>query len=178
MFFSIKFRKEQVISSIKELKGHNSEKGFNKVEIVGDVAKYLNISLYEFSCSKFMAMWDLRKCVKCQVFFCIWWDCVYERGSTCERILWERNLDRIHNLSQSGSEIFTRHLRYINSASELMVSLHCVIFHRVPEKMLHERYISCPTRALPQRPTQRHISLAPPVPRRLRWSTCQLWYST
>ncbi|XP_049927822.1 phosphoinositide 3-kinase adapter protein 1 [Epinephelus moara] len=38
---------------------------------------------------------------------------------------------------------------------------------RVPEKM-HERYISCPTRALPQRPTQRHTDAAPPVPRRLR----------
>ncbi|XP_068424518.1 phosphoinositide 3-kinase adapter protein 1 [Clinocottus analis] len=39
---------------------------------------------------------------------------------------------------------------------------------RVPENMLHERYISCPTRALPQRPTQRHTDSAPPVPRRLR----------
>ncbi|XP_068582225.1 phosphoinositide 3-kinase adapter protein 1 [Cebidichthys violaceus] len=39
---------------------------------------------------------------------------------------------------------------------------------RVPEKLQHERYISCPTRALPQRPTQRHTNSAPPVPRRLR----------
>ncbi|XP_063730888.1 phosphoinositide 3-kinase adapter protein 1 isoform X2 [Eleginops maclovinus] len=43
---------------------------------------------------------------------------------------------------------------------------------RVPERMLenvlHERYISCPTRAVPQRPTQRHTNSAPPVPRRLR----------
>lgn len=39
---------------------------------------------------------------------------------------------------------------------------------RVPEKTLHDRYISCPTRALPQRPIQRHTSAAPPVPRRLR----------
>ncbi|XP_078128995.1 phosphoinositide 3-kinase adapter protein 1 isoform X1 [Sander vitreus] len=39
---------------------------------------------------------------------------------------------------------------------------------RIPEKM-NERYISCPTRALPQRPTQRHTnSAAPPIPRRLR----------
>ena len=52
--------------------------------------------------------------------------------------------------------------------------------HRVPEKMLNERYISCPTRALPQRPTQRQRDFAPPVPRRLRWSTqvyCCLVYS-
>ncbi|XP_044071226.1 LOW QUALITY PROTEIN: phosphoinositide 3-kinase adapter protein 1-like [Siniperca chuatsi] len=39
---------------------------------------------------------------------------------------------------------------------------------RVPEKMLHARYISCPTRALPQRPIQRHTNSAPPIPRRLR----------
>ncbi|XP_040033701.2 phosphoinositide 3-kinase adapter protein 1 [Gasterosteus aculeatus] len=39
---------------------------------------------------------------------------------------------------------------------------------RIPEKMLHERYISCPTRALPQRPNQRQTNSAPPVPRRLR----------
>ncbi|XP_031729032.1 phosphoinositide 3-kinase adapter protein 1 isoform X1 [Anarrhichthys ocellatus] len=41
---------------------------------------------------------------------------------------------------------------------------------RVPERVseTHERYISCPTRALPQRPTQRHTNAAPPVPRRLR----------
>ncbi|XP_070697591.1 phosphoinositide 3-kinase adapter protein 1 isoform X2 [Pempheris klunzingeri] len=39
---------------------------------------------------------------------------------------------------------------------------------RVPEKMQHERYISCPTRALPQIPTQRHTDSAPPIPRRLR----------
>ncbi|XP_039640347.1 phosphoinositide 3-kinase adapter protein 1 isoform X2 [Perca fluviatilis] len=39
---------------------------------------------------------------------------------------------------------------------------------RVPEKM-NERYSSCPTRALPQRPTQRHTnSAAPPIPRRTR----------
>ncbi|CAB1425099.1 unnamed protein product [Pleuronectes platessa] len=38
---------------------------------------------------------------------------------------------------------------------------------RVPENMLHERYISCPTRALPQRPPPREM-IAPPVPRRLR----------
>uniref|UniRef100_UPI0037E83035 phosphoinositide 3-kinase adapter protein 1 n=1 Tax=Semicossyphus pulcher TaxID=241346 RepID=UPI0037E83035 len=39
---------------------------------------------------------------------------------------------------------------------------------RVPEKM-HDRYISCPTRALPQRPTQRLSNSAPPaIPRRLR----------
>ncbi|XP_038593702.1 phosphoinositide 3-kinase adapter protein 1 isoform X1 [Micropterus salmoides] len=38
---------------------------------------------------------------------------------------------------------------------------------RVPEKM-HERYISCPTRAPPQRPTHRHTNSAPPIPRRLR----------
>lgn len=44
------------------------------------------------------------------------------------------------------------------------------VSRRVPEKMLHERYISCPTREVPQRPTQRHTN-APPVPRRLRWST-------
>lgn len=41
---------------------------------------------------------------------------------------------------------------------------------RVPEKMMNERYIPCPTRAVPQRPSQRHSELAPPVPRRLRWS--------
>ncbi|KAM3606441.1 uncharacterized protein V6R79_016263 [Siganus canaliculatus] len=39
---------------------------------------------------------------------------------------------------------------------------------RVSEKMLNERYISCPTRALPQRPSQRHTDIAPPIPRRLR----------
>ncbi|XP_074532213.1 phosphoinositide 3-kinase adapter protein 1 [Halichoeres trimaculatus] len=38
---------------------------------------------------------------------------------------------------------------------------------RVPEKG-HDRYISCPTRAVPQRPTQRVSSTAPPIPRRLR----------
>ncbi|XP_060943154.1 phosphoinositide 3-kinase adapter protein 1 isoform X2 [Limanda limanda] len=38
---------------------------------------------------------------------------------------------------------------------------------RVPEIMVHERYISCPTRALPQRPPPREM-IAPPVPRRLR----------
>ncbi|XP_047206652.1 phosphoinositide 3-kinase adapter protein 1 isoform X1 [Girardinichthys multiradiatus] len=38
---------------------------------------------------------------------------------------------------------------------------------RVPE-MAHERYISCPTRALPQRPSPRQTNPAPPVPRRLR----------
>ncbi|XP_028279761.1 phosphoinositide 3-kinase adapter protein 1 isoform X3 [Parambassis ranga] len=39
---------------------------------------------------------------------------------------------------------------------------------RVPE-MVHERYISCPTRALPQRPSYRQTEIAPPiVPRRLR----------
>ncbi|XP_020501794.1 phosphoinositide 3-kinase adapter protein 1 [Labrus bergylta] len=37
---------------------------------------------------------------------------------------------------------------------------------RIPEKT--DRYISCPTRALPQRPTQRHTNSAPPLPRRLR----------
>ncbi|XP_034007863.1 phosphoinositide 3-kinase adapter protein 1 isoform X1 [Trematomus bernacchii] len=39
---------------------------------------------------------------------------------------------------------------------------------RMPENTLHERYISCPTRAVPQRPTQRYTNSAPPVPRRLR----------
>ncbi|XP_026165193.1 phosphoinositide 3-kinase adapter protein 1 [Mastacembelus armatus] len=39
---------------------------------------------------------------------------------------------------------------------------------RVPEKMMHERYISCPTRALPQRPSYRQTHMAPPVPRRPR----------
>ncbi|XP_034754539.1 phosphoinositide 3-kinase adapter protein 1 isoform X1 [Etheostoma cragini] len=43
---------------------------------------------------------------------------------------------------------------------------------RIPERVAekkNERYISCPTRALPQRPTQRHTnSAAPPIPRRLR----------
>lgn len=39
---------------------------------------------------------------------------------------------------------------------------------RAPDKMLQERYISCPTRALPQRPTQRQRNSAPPIPRRLR----------
>ncbi|XP_041644699.1 phosphoinositide 3-kinase adapter protein 1 [Cheilinus undulatus] len=42
---------------------------------------------------------------------------------------------------------------------------------RVPERMpekTHDRYISCPTRALPQRPTQRLNNAAPPIPRRLR----------
>lgn len=39
---------------------------------------------------------------------------------------------------------------------------------RAPEKMLNERYIPCPTRTVPQRPSQRHSDLAPPVPRRLR----------
>ncbi|KAM9726875.1 phosphoinositide 3-kinase adapter protein 1 isoform 1-T1 [Menidia menidia] len=38
---------------------------------------------------------------------------------------------------------------------------------RVPE-MLHERYISCPTRALPQRPSYRPADSAPPIPRRMR----------
>ncbi|XP_008282842.1 phosphoinositide 3-kinase adapter protein 1 [Stegastes partitus] len=37
---------------------------------------------------------------------------------------------------------------------------------RVPE--VNERYISCPTRALPQRPSHRQTDSAPPVPRRLR----------
>ncbi|XP_023281523.1 phosphoinositide 3-kinase adapter protein 1 isoform X1 [Seriola lalandi dorsalis] len=39
---------------------------------------------------------------------------------------------------------------------------------RVPEKMLNERYIAYPTRALPQRPTHRQTTSAPPIPRRLR----------
>ncbi|XP_068184162.1 phosphoinositide 3-kinase adapter protein 1 isoform X2 [Antennarius striatus] len=39
---------------------------------------------------------------------------------------------------------------------------------RSPENLLHERYISCPTRALPQIPGQRHSNSTPPVPRRLR----------
>ncbi|XP_029305826.1 phosphoinositide 3-kinase adapter protein 1 [Cottoperca gobio] len=39
---------------------------------------------------------------------------------------------------------------------------------RVPENMLHKRYISCPTRAVPQRPTERHANSAPALPRRLR----------
>lgn len=39
---------------------------------------------------------------------------------------------------------------------------------RVPEKMLHERYISCPTRALPQRPPPRFTNTAPPIPSRPR----------
>uniref|UniRef100_G3NFW8 Phosphoinositide-3-kinase adaptor protein 1 n=1 Tax=Gasterosteus aculeatus TaxID=69293 RepID=G3NFW8_GASAC len=43
-----------------------------------------------------------------------------------------------------------------------------IMVYRIPEKMLHERYISCPTRALPQRPNQRQTNSAPPVPRRLR----------
>ncbi|KAM4599310.1 phosphoinositide 3-kinase adapter protein 1 [Fundulus diaphanus] len=38
---------------------------------------------------------------------------------------------------------------------------------RVPETV-HERYISCPTRALPQRPPPRQSVTAPPVPRRPR----------
>ncbi|XP_029961830.1 phosphoinositide 3-kinase adapter protein 1 isoform X2 [Salarias fasciatus] len=38
---------------------------------------------------------------------------------------------------------------------------------RVPE-LAHERYISCPQRALPQRPSPRHTDSPPPVPRRLR----------
>ncbi|KAM9364148.1 phosphoinositide 3-kinase adapter protein 1 isoform 2-T2 [Pholidichthys leucotaenia] len=38
---------------------------------------------------------------------------------------------------------------------------------RVPE-MVHERYISCPTRALPQRPSHRPTDSAPPIPRRNR----------
>lgn len=38
---------------------------------------------------------------------------------------------------------------------------------RVPE-VVHERYISCPTRALPQRPSYRQADSAPPIPRRLR----------
>ncbi|KAM4607635.1 phosphoinositide 3-kinase adapter protein 1 isoform 2-T3 [Polymixia lowei] len=38
---------------------------------------------------------------------------------------------------------------------------------RVPENMLQERYIACPTRALPQRPASR-ASSPPPIPRRLR----------
>ncbi|KAF7669946.1 hypothetical protein LDENG_00115140 [Lucifuga dentata] len=41
------------------------------------------------------------------------------------------------------------------------------VLERVPEKMLHERYITCPTRALPQRPSPRANS-PPPIPRRLR----------
>ncbi|XP_077351475.1 phosphoinositide 3-kinase adapter protein 1 isoform X2 [Festucalex cinctus] len=36
------------------------------------------------------------------------------------------------------------------------------------DKMLHERYVSCPTRVLPQRPPQRQSKPAPPIPRRLR----------
>lgn len=39
---------------------------------------------------------------------------------------------------------------------------------RVPEKSLHERYIPCPTRALPQRPLSRFPSAAPPIPSRPR----------
>ncbi|KAM4729700.1 phosphoinositide 3-kinase adapter protein 1 isoform 2-T2 [Anableps anableps] len=42
---------------------------------------------------------------------------------------------------------------------------------RIPERVpetVHERYISCPTRALPQRPAPRQTYTAPPVPRRLR----------
>lgn len=38
---------------------------------------------------------------------------------------------------------------------------------RVPEKSLHDRYTSCPTRALPP-PPQRQSEVAPPVPRRMR----------
>ncbi|XP_015235668.1 PREDICTED: phosphoinositide 3-kinase adapter protein 1 isoform X1 [Cyprinodon variegatus] len=38
---------------------------------------------------------------------------------------------------------------------------------RVPEKV-NERYISCPSRALPQRPAPRQTEFAPPIPRRLR----------
>ncbi|XP_017279706.1 phosphoinositide 3-kinase adapter protein 1 [Kryptolebias marmoratus] len=38
---------------------------------------------------------------------------------------------------------------------------------RVPE-VIHERYISCPTRALPLRPSHRQTDSAPPPPRRLR----------
>ncbi|XP_054877693.1 phosphoinositide 3-kinase adapter protein 1 isoform X2 [Poeciliopsis prolifica] len=40
---------------------------------------------------------------------------------------------------------------------------------RIPERApetVHERYISCPTRALPQRPAPRQTQAAPPVPRR------------
>ncbi|XP_008428260.1 phosphoinositide 3-kinase adapter protein 1 [Poecilia reticulata] len=40
---------------------------------------------------------------------------------------------------------------------------------RIPERApetVHERYISCPTRALPQRPAPRQPQAAPPVPRR------------
>ncbi|XP_061692572.1 phosphoinositide 3-kinase adapter protein 1 isoform X2 [Syngnathoides biaculeatus] len=36
------------------------------------------------------------------------------------------------------------------------------------DKMLHERYVTCPTRAPPQRPSQRHPNPARPVSRRLR----------
>ncbi|XP_061914675.1 phosphoinositide 3-kinase adapter protein 1 isoform X2 [Entelurus aequoreus] len=39
---------------------------------------------------------------------------------------------------------------------------------RVSDNKLHERYISYPTRAPPQRPPQRHTNSAPPVPRRQR----------
>ncbi|XP_041866402.1 phosphoinositide 3-kinase adapter protein 1 isoform X2 [Melanotaenia boesemani] len=42
---------------------------------------------------------------------------------------------------------------------------------RVPERVpdvQHERYISCPTRAPPQRPMHRQADSAPPLPRRLR----------
>lgn len=39
------------------------------------------------------------------------------------------------------------------------------IIDRVPETV-HERYISCPTRAVPQRPAPRQTQPAPPVPRR------------
>ncbi|XP_018536518.1 phosphoinositide 3-kinase adapter protein 1 [Lates calcarifer] len=39
---------------------------------------------------------------------------------------------------------------------------------RVPEKMMNERYISYPTRALPQRPSHSQSTSAPPIPRRLR----------
>ncbi|XP_029376144.1 phosphoinositide 3-kinase adapter protein 1 [Echeneis naucrates] len=39
---------------------------------------------------------------------------------------------------------------------------------RIPEKMINERYISYPTRALPQRPSHGPTTSAPPIPRRLR----------
>ncbi|XP_039996013.1 phosphoinositide 3-kinase adapter protein 1 isoform X2 [Xiphias gladius] len=39
---------------------------------------------------------------------------------------------------------------------------------RGPEKMVNERYIAFPTRALPERPSHRQKNSAPPLPRRLR----------
>ncbi|XP_068597595.1 phosphoinositide 3-kinase adapter protein 1 [Brachionichthys hirsutus] len=39
---------------------------------------------------------------------------------------------------------------------------------RTAETTLHERYVSCPTRALPRIPSQRRTSSTPPIPRRLR----------